>query len=326
MTAVIKAEHGNTGLVTEASYGLTQLVLPADLTYEQWAEIGGSLAVMEKGVNWWVGDWILRGEQSFGDTYTQAINETGRARQTLANLASVAQRVAPERRVPTVAWSLHAEVAGLEPQQQSNLLEQAAEGDWTLKQMKEAVKALKGEIVVEPKASVSAQAQESEGSEGAGEEVEVDEDLHATLRALQEEIEQLRTELDQLRQDDQENVISRLQEELKQQKGLATQARLEAEEHRKDSIRKGNLLEKVRKELGAESDSKILSLLKAALKQADPKDAPQEPVVKRGPGRPRKDAAPAQPVVDNVGVRPVPKGDGRTFRKRSEVAASAAEA
>jgi hypothetical protein len=40
---------------------------------------------MEKGVKWWLGDWLNFGERKYGETYSQAIDTTGHSYQALAN-------------------------------------------------------------------------------------------------------------------------------------------------------------------------------------------------------------------------------------------------
>jgi len=47
---------------------------------------------------WWVGDWLNYGEARYGEMYSQAIEITGYASQTLADAKWVASRIEPSRR------------------------------------------------------------------------------------------------------------------------------------------------------------------------------------------------------------------------------------
>jgi hypothetical protein len=69
-------------------------------------------------MNWWLGDWLNRGEKRFGETYVQAIDETGMAYQTLANIKWVASAIDVSRRRENLTWKHHAEVAKLPPDAQ----------------------------------------------------------------------------------------------------------------------------------------------------------------------------------------------------------------
>jgi hypothetical protein len=46
------------------------------LPFERWQSIGETLKQMERSVMWWLGDWLRYGERSYGEIYTQSIEET----------------------------------------------------------------------------------------------------------------------------------------------------------------------------------------------------------------------------------------------------------
>lgn len=89
------------------------------LEYEDWYMIGRTLQVIGKAMPWWLGDWMNYGDRTYGETYSQAISETGIPLETLKKYKAVATRVARERRKSTLTWSHHFAIAYLE----------AAEGD-----------------------------------------------------------------------------------------------------------------------------------------------------------------------------------------------------
>jgi hypothetical protein len=102
------------------------LTLPEDLEYDHWERIGRQLQLADMAVQWWIGDWLNFGERKYGEKYAQAIEETGRAMQTLKNYAYVARQIETSRRRDVVDFSTHAEVASLEPEDQEKVLAKAA--------------------------------------------------------------------------------------------------------------------------------------------------------------------------------------------------------
>ena len=111
---------------------LTGLTLAPGLTFEQWTDVG-ELLTQERGrkelqlfaIQCALGDWINYGERSYGDRHAQAILESGRAYQTLANLAWVTSKIGPERRRPGLSFAHHSAVAGLPPPEADELLDMA---------------------------------------------------------------------------------------------------------------------------------------------------------------------------------------------------------
>jgi len=112
-----------------AKWERVSLGLPEGLAFEEWSQIGDTLARFERGVMWWVGDWWRYGEQRYGERSAQAI-ESGRwAFGTWANAGYVAGRVETSRRREVLSWSHHYEVAALPPDEQDRFLDLAeAEG------------------------------------------------------------------------------------------------------------------------------------------------------------------------------------------------------
>ena len=59
------------------------LQLPARLTFERWHALGRRIGIISNASSWWLGDWALYGEGSYGEKYKQAIAATGLDYQTL---------------------------------------------------------------------------------------------------------------------------------------------------------------------------------------------------------------------------------------------------
>jgi hypothetical protein len=104
------------------------LTISSDVTYEEWENIGYELARVGKGWQWWVGDWINFGEKKYGETYKAAIEATGLKRESCHNIASVCRAFEPSRRHEGLTFNHHAEVQGLEPDEQDELLDEASTG------------------------------------------------------------------------------------------------------------------------------------------------------------------------------------------------------
>lgn len=98
---------------------------PGGLNRAGWLALGVSLAEFGRVNNWWVGDWIRYGTAAWGERYVEAARITGLDPKTLRNIAYVAGRFDLSRRRDKLAWSHHAEVAALEPEQQEIWLDRA---------------------------------------------------------------------------------------------------------------------------------------------------------------------------------------------------------
>ncbi len=95
------------------------------LDLREWLEHGRRFGVLGRGIAWWIGDWLVYGNERYGERYARAARATGYDPQSLMNLVYVASRFRPERRRPGLSWSHHAEVAALLPVEQERWLELA---------------------------------------------------------------------------------------------------------------------------------------------------------------------------------------------------------
>ena len=108
--------------------------------------VSNSLFAMGQNVGFWIGDWLNYLEDLFPDTWTQQLPDigTGHEPKTLMNYKYVCSRIAKDDRWPTLSFSIHSEVARLERDDQVMWLERAAEGAWTVKQLREEIRGPKG--------------------------------------------------------------------------------------------------------------------------------------------------------------------------------------
>ena len=127
-----------------------RLAVDGEPTYEDWEAFGPVLGHIGKNAKWWLGDWMNYGEDNYGDRYRQAIDLTGWKYGTLANIAYVARNVTFSRRREDLdSWGHWQEIASLEPAEQDVVIKRWLDDDLKLAAVREAVRQMKRERVVE---------------------------------------------------------------------------------------------------------------------------------------------------------------------------------
>lgn len=116
----------------------TALVLPSDLSLEEWEATGKNLGRIDSARQWWIGDWLNYGERQYGESYAQGMEATGLDYGVLANYAWVARQVS--LRNEGLKWAHHLEVAKLEPEAQEVWLLWAADEDWSVRELRKAIR------------------------------------------------------------------------------------------------------------------------------------------------------------------------------------------
>lgn len=117
----------------------TGLLLPEELSYEDWEGVGRTLSLIGQAHQWWRGDWLRFGERKYGEMYAQALDPDGDNYQTLRNEVWVAEHVELSRRRDNLSWSHHAEVASLPPAEQDEWLNRADAEGMTQKELRSAI-------------------------------------------------------------------------------------------------------------------------------------------------------------------------------------------
>jgi hypothetical protein len=97
----------------------------SELAVQEWIEHGQRLGTVGRSVGWWIGDWLLYGNERFGERYARAARITGYDAQTLMNMVYVASRFDISRRRAALSFSHHAELAALDPEAQEHWLSHA---------------------------------------------------------------------------------------------------------------------------------------------------------------------------------------------------------
>jgi hypothetical protein len=119
------------------------LKITARLSYEQWEDMVGGLQRIHRSILWLIGDALCYGEQRWGEKYSQAIEATGYAVQTLMNAKWVSSRVEFSYRKENLSWTHHLQVAALEPDEQRRFLQEAVDHDWGVQELRAAVRLFK---------------------------------------------------------------------------------------------------------------------------------------------------------------------------------------
>lgn len=139
---------GIAGAITE-----TSLEIAGDVSFDRWEALGAYFGRVKKGLDWWIGDWMLFGESTYGEDSAQAVESTtaerydvveattGIAHQTLKNLVWICRSVPPSRRRAELPVAVHAEVAKLEPEEQKMWLGRCVDGGWSRSRLREEIRA-----------------------------------------------------------------------------------------------------------------------------------------------------------------------------------------
>lgn len=127
---------------SQATVQKTGMAFPADLSQRSWERIGTSLREFTNSSAWWLADWLLFGEATYGlRRYREAIDRTGLDYQTLRNYAWVARRFEQHRRRAGLSFAHHAEVTSLSPPEQDYWLRNAEQRKWSRNELRRAVRA-----------------------------------------------------------------------------------------------------------------------------------------------------------------------------------------
>ena len=92
---------------------------------------------------WWLGDWLVYGEQRFPERYRMAISSTNLSYKTLRNYAWVARRFPVSRRRDALGLAHHAEVAALPEDEQEYWLDRTVARGWSVAELRRQLKAVR---------------------------------------------------------------------------------------------------------------------------------------------------------------------------------------
>jgi hypothetical protein len=118
------------------------LHLKQGLGFDVWSAVGSRIARVSNASCWWLGDWLVYGERTYGKRYTDAIKATGLDYQTLRNYAWVARRFEPSRRREGLSLQHHVEVAALPTADQDLWLDRCLRHGWSRNELRRQIRAV----------------------------------------------------------------------------------------------------------------------------------------------------------------------------------------
>lgn len=119
------------------------LRLPKKLGLDSWCRIGSQITLITNASAWWLGDWLIYGQDNFPGMYKQAMVKTSLDYQTLRNYAYVARRFPQSRRRTALSFQHHAEVTTLEDPDQEIWLSRAQTFKWSVHEFRRQLRAAK---------------------------------------------------------------------------------------------------------------------------------------------------------------------------------------
>lgn len=129
------------GLDRSAVTRRTHLSLPSGMALDSWQRIGQQIFVIADASAWWLGDWLIYGQEHYPDRYKIAIAQTSLDYQTLRNYAWVARKFSVLRRREKLSFQHHAEVASLPQGEQEIWLTRAEQFKWSRNELRRQIRA-----------------------------------------------------------------------------------------------------------------------------------------------------------------------------------------
>lgn len=124
----------------------TGLTFSERLPFSKWQRIGKQISLISNASCWWLGDWLIYGEDRYPNRYKEAVAETGLDYQTLRNYAWVARRFAPSRRRDTLSLQHHEVIAALPLQEQNVWLDRAQHFRWSRNELRKQIRLRQGDL------------------------------------------------------------------------------------------------------------------------------------------------------------------------------------
>ncbi|MFG2126902.1 LmbU family transcriptional regulator [Streptomyces sp. NPDC048751] len=125
----------------EVSAERTRLQIAQDISLEAWCRLGGRILAVCDSSAWWIGDWLVFGQNHYGERYRRAMEKTKLDYQTLRNYAWVARKFEPSRRRDSLTFQHHMEVASLSEAEQDHWLDFAVRLNWSRNQLRKQIRA-----------------------------------------------------------------------------------------------------------------------------------------------------------------------------------------
>jgi len=117
----------------------TSLLIPDGVEYDIVEKMVCGMKTINDSVRFWLGDLLVYAERSYGEKYSQLVDETDYSYQSLRDMMWVSNNVSPEVRRNDLTWSHHREVAKLKMDEQEKLLWIAAERQLSVASLRQLI-------------------------------------------------------------------------------------------------------------------------------------------------------------------------------------------
>jgi len=111
------------------------------LDFDRWQRIGQFIRLTNAASQFWWGDWLNLGEDTFGEKASQALETTHWDENTLRVYAWVCRAVPVANRLAGVPFGHYLTLAKLTPQEQVKWGKKVAADQWSQRQLKQALRA-----------------------------------------------------------------------------------------------------------------------------------------------------------------------------------------
>ncbi|MER6760195.1 MULTISPECIES: LmbU family transcriptional regulator [Amycolatopsis] len=118
----------------------------SELSLPAWCRLGSHVAQLGTAAAWWIGDWLVYGQDRYQDRYRRSMAEHALDYQTLRNYAWVSRHVRLPQRRRSLSFQHHAEIARLPAEQQTSWLRAAEENSWSRNALRDQLRGRPGRV------------------------------------------------------------------------------------------------------------------------------------------------------------------------------------
>ena len=117
----------------------TSLLIPDGVEYDIVEKMVCGMKTINDSVRFWLGDLLVYAERSYGEKYSQLVDETDYSYQSLRDMMWVSNNVSPAVRRSDLTWSHHREVAKLDMKEQIKILALASERQLSVSSLRQVL-------------------------------------------------------------------------------------------------------------------------------------------------------------------------------------------
>ncbi len=143
--------------LTRAEVRRDGLVIEDGLSPDEWLSgvvepLKELIGTMEASARWWWGDALAYGERKYGQTYTQALEQSDYSYHSLRLSKMVSERIPLFRRRNNLSWNHHAEIATSvnDAEKREEWLDRASKEGMSTSKLRTEIRRSKGEVNDQP--------------------------------------------------------------------------------------------------------------------------------------------------------------------------------